>query len=114
MAIQTRFEAFDLSVELIAALRPQLAQLTQHDRDLTDQIKRAASSIPLNLQEGSRRVGRDRQHSFRIAAGSAAEVRAALAVAQAWGYADAQAFAQALALIDRILAMIWRLTHPRS
>ena len=107
-----RFEAFEVAVELIAELRGVVALIVQHDRDLADQIKRAASSIPLNLAEGSRRVGRDRGHCFRIASGSAAEVRAALAVAQAWGYVDAEAGAKATALLDRVLAMLWRLTHP--
>jgi four helix bundle protein len=58
-------------------------------------------------------LGRDRLHAFRIAAGSAAEARSALAVAQAWGYVSAETYAQANALADRLLAMLWRLTHPR-
>ena len=109
-----RFEAFEIAVELITQLRPLVALIAQQDRDLAEQIKRAGSSIPLNLAEGSRRVGRDRGHCFRIAAGSAAEVRAALAVAQGWGYVGADAGAQANALLDRVLAMSWRLTHPQS
>lgn len=107
-----KFEAFEIAVELIAALRPLVTTIAQQDKDLADQIKRAASSIPLNLAEGRKRVGRDRGHCFRIASGSAAEVRAALAVAQAWGYVDAEVGAQARALLDRELAMLWRLTHP--
>ena len=39
-----------------------------------------------NRGEGSRRVGRDRPNLYRIAAGSAEEVRVALWVARAWGY----------------------------
>jgi hypothetical protein len=36
--------------------------------------------------EGSQRTGRDRFHLYRVAAGSAAEVRTALALATTWGY----------------------------
>src|SRR4051812_20843998 len=46
-----RFEAFEIAVELITQLRPLVALIAQHDRDLAEQIKRAGSSIPLNLAE---------------------------------------------------------------
>ena len=107
------FETFDIAIEFITALKPAVAAIATHDRDLADQLKRAASSVPLNISEGARRVGRDRLHSFRIAAGSAAEARAALAVAQAWGYVNSETYSAASTLADRVLAMLWRLTHPR-
>jgi hypothetical protein len=49
--------------------------------------------------------------SFRIAAGSADEVRASLLVALAWGYCTPEVAAGALARVDRVLAMTYRLTH---
>jgi four helix bundle protein len=65
-------------------------------------VRRAASSAALNVAEGSKRAGKDRAHHYRIAAGSAAEVRTAIAVGAAWGYLD-QARYQALeALLDRL------------
>ena len=106
-----RFEAYEVTLELAAVLRPVLDQLARWDRDLADQTRRAASSVVLNLAEGARRTGRDRLHFYRIAAGSAAEVRAALAVARAWGNLEPVAGVEAL--LDRVLAMLWRLTHGR-
>ncbi|HEV8325537.1 MAG TPA: hypothetical protein VG389_28270 [Myxococcota bacterium] len=61
--------------------------------------------------EGRRRAGKDRLQSYRIAAGSADEVRAALLVAAAWGWLPEPALAAPLALLDRLLALTWRLTH---
>ncbi|MGA7741678.1 MAG: four helix bundle protein, partial [Polyangia bacterium] len=85
----------------------------RRDPDLCRQIRRAASSVAMCLAEGSQRTGRDRFHLYRVAAGSAAEVRTALALATTWGYvAQAQA-APAYALLDRIVAILWRLTHPK-
>jgi four helix bundle protein len=107
------FDALTIALELIAALREPLTTIRRADRDLAEQLRRAASSVALNISEARRREGRDRSHLFRVAAGSAAEARAALDVACAWGYVDNAAMARARSLMDRELAMLWRLTHPR-
>ncbi len=106
------FHVHGAALGLVAALRPALEELMKSDRSLADQLRRAASSVVLNIAEGNQRTGKDRLHFFRIAAGSAAEVRAALEVARAWGsIADSSA---AEAELDRVLAMLWRLTHRRG
>ncbi|MGK5082971.1 four helix bundle protein [Bdellovibrionota bacterium FG-1] len=109
-----RFQAYDVSLSLIPMLRPLVSAIAFHDRSLADQIRRAGSSVPLNISEGARRQGKDRLHAYRIAAGSAAEVRAALSVAHGWGYVDATQAQQADAVLDRILALLWRLTHAKA
>ncbi|MFT3914565.1 MAG: four helix bundle protein [Anaeromyxobacteraceae bacterium] len=108
------FIAYDVALTVIASLRDLRVALARRDDSLADQLSRAASSIPLNLAEGNRRVGKDRLHSFRIAAGSADEVRAALHVALAWGYVSAADAEPALRACDRLLGMLWRLTAPRA
>ena len=105
------FHAYDAALGLVTALRPVLEELKTGDRALADQLRRAASSVALNLAEGNRRSGMDRMQFFRIAAGSAAEVKAALDVARAWGMVEA--VAEVDRELDRVLAMAWRLTHPR-
>jgi four helix bundle protein len=105
------FDAFTVAIEMVTSLRDPLERIRRHDRDLADQIRRAASSVALNVSEGARRDGRDRAHLYRVAAGSAAEVRAALDVAAAWAYVDSAALARARDLLDRELAILWRLTH---
>jgi len=52
-------------------------------------------------------------HFFRIAAGSAAEVRAVLEVAIAWRYIEESSAADALRHVDRELGLLWGLTHRR-
>ena len=106
------FDALDVSLQLIRSLRSPVEKIQAHDSALAIQIRKAASSISLNLGEGRRRVGRDRTHHFRISAGSAGEVKAALLVAHAWGWIDDDAhMTDALALVERVAAMCWRLTH---
>jgi four helix bundle protein len=108
-----RFEAYEVALELAAALGPLIAAIAQRDSSLSCQLRRATASVPLCLAEGARRSGKDRLHLYRVAAGSAAEVRAALALARAWTFAPPARLATAEALLDRVLAMLWRLTHPR-
>ena len=105
------FDAFDVALEMVRSLRQPLAAITERDPALAQQLRRAAASVPLNLSEGRRRTGRDRIHLWRIAAGSADEVVASLRVAEAFGHLDPAATAPTLALCDRVLAMLWRLTH---
>ena len=71
----------------------------------------AASSIASNLAEGNRRVGKDRLHFFRIAAGSADETQTQLRIALAWGWVGARDIDQTLGLVDQELAILYRLTH---
>jgi four helix bundle protein len=79
-----RFDAYEVSLELIGELKGIVGRVKVRDGDLARQMRRAASSVALNLREGLRRAGGDRLHCWRIAAGSVDEVVAALEVAVAW------------------------------
>lgn len=105
------FDAFEVSLDLIRSLEETLATLDSRDPDLARQVRRAAASVSLNLSEGNRRIGKDRIHLWRVAAGSADEVSASLRVAEAFGYLRATSTEHSLSLCDRILAMTYRLTH---
>ncbi len=105
------FDALEISLQLIQALRAPAQKLQQIDRDETNQLRRAASSVAHNVSEGRRRAGKDRVHLWRVAAGSADEVRTSVRVALAWGWLEQDEVASALVLVDRVLAMLWKLTH---
>jgi four helix bundle protein len=92
----------------LAVLVPVIAR---QDSDLAKQLRRAASSVTLNLSEGLQRVGGDRLHVWRVAAGSNAEIKAALKTAIAWRYLDEPAVEAALAFHDRVTAMLFKMTH---
>ena len=105
------FDAYEVAVQIVKELRQPLERVDQHDRDLARQMRRAASSVVLNVGEGRRRQGKDRLHLWRVAAGSNAEVRAGLRVAVEWGYLDGTVMASVDGLLDREQAMLWRLTR---
>ena len=101
-----RFIAYELSLQLVRELGPIAAKVARHDKDLARQLRRAASSIALNLAEGSHSDAGNRRARFHTAAGSAKETQAALQVADAWQYVDAK---QALVLTDRVVAITYML-----
>jgi four helix bundle protein len=72
-------------------------------------LRRALSSIALNIAEGDRSEGGNRLSRFSTAAGSNAEARTALRVAVAWGYVFHEDIQDAEELLDRIAAMLHRL-----
>jgi four helix bundle protein len=99
-----------VALELVAALRPLVPRIQRRDRSLADQLRRAASSVVLNVCEANYSDPGNRRARFHTAAGSANETRGALRLARAWGYVGNEVRA-AEQLLDRVLAMLWKLSR---
>jgi four helix bundle protein len=79
---------YSIVVGVLRTLRPVIAQIETHDRDLARQLRRSASSIALNLSEGSGSRGGTRRERYQNALGSTRETSACLDVAEALGYVE--------------------------
>lgn len=101
---------YPVALNMVRSLRPLLDRLSTRDPNLADQLRRAATSVPLNLHEGAYSQGRNTRARFHTALGSAAEVRACLDVAEALGYVDA-VDAGLRDTLDRIIATLHRLSR---
>jgi four helix bundle protein len=103
------------AVNVMLAVVPELKVLTERiqirDRNLADQIRRAATSVGLNLEESRGSRDGNSLARARTALGSLREVRVGLAFAAAWGYVDAARVDAVDAQLDRVAAMTWRLIH---
>jgi four helix bundle protein len=111
MTKKTGFDAYDVAIELAHEMRTLVEKIRRFDKDLADQTRSACQSIGLNLAEGRRRTGGDRNHLFKVSLGSTGETQAALHQAEAWGYLREEETAKALELLDREKAMLWKLAH---
>ena len=109
--MDTKFVALDISRQMLRELRPIVAAIGRHDRDLKNQLQRAATSVHLNLGESRGRAGGDRRRCFEIAAGSAFEVEAALDAAEAWGWIDDPR--EARRIVRRMIGLLWGLRRTR-
>ncbi len=109
----TGLEVHRLAVK-VAAMALKLASTVPNRMSfLSDQLSRAACSVPLNLAEGHGRFGKDRMQHWRVAYGSAKEAGTALELLACGGLVDAEAAATVMAKLDSVRAMTWRLLHPR-
>lgn len=77
---------YPVLLELVRSLGPLVKQLERHDPDLAKQCRKALSSAPLNVAEGSYNRGKNRPARYHTALGSLREVLACFEVAAALGY----------------------------
>jgi four helix bundle protein len=108
------FQVGELSFELVEALVPLMPRIKQRDKALEDQLRRAASSISLNVGEAEFSDPGNRRARLFTAAGSAGETRNALRLAVAWRIVSAGEAERANALVRRILAILWRMTRGQT
>ena len=79
------FQVEELSFQAIEALRFLMPRIQRHDRSLADQLRRAATSVALNIAEGNHSDPGNRKARFFTAKGSASEAISALRAATSWG-----------------------------
>ena len=103
------FVAYDLSLQLVAALRTPLGHIRKRNADLAKQLDRAADSVHQNLAEAGGRYGDDRTRLFRYSYASLREVRGSLELAVIKGWIDDGERAHAIAF--RLGGLLYRLAR---
>ena len=99
------------ALETIALARPLVEAVNRRDRELGSQLRRALSSVALNLAEGWGSQGGNARLRYESARGSVYEARAALRVAVAWGYVSAESASSALETIDALGGRVFGLAR---
>lgn len=79
---------------------------------LTSQVRRAATSIPLNIAEGNRKISkRERAHFFERSAASLEEVHCCSLLAHDLKYFENDVFVQVDAQINRVSFLLTKLLN---
>jgi four helix bundle protein len=102
---------YTLAILLVQRLARYVREIERHDPDLARQMRRALTSVPLNLAEGMNARGKNRVARYDTALGSENEVIACLDVGEALGYIAVAPADRDLA--ERVRATLLRLVHPR-
>ncbi len=84
------------SLEVVELARPLIEAVYRRDRDLASQLRRAISSVALNLAEGFGCTGGSARARFETARGSLNEAQTGIRIAVAWRYVSQAAASELL------------------
>jgi len=105
-----RLDVYRRSIEFLALAVRVTGQMPRGQADLRDQLRRASTSIPLNIAEASGKTGvADRAHFHAIARGSAFECAAILDVLQLLGAATPHDVEHGKLLLTRVVSMLTKM-----
>ena len=100
---------YGVILEVVGGLRGVIGEIERKDPDLARQMRRAASSVALNVSEGMYSRGKNRGARYHTAMGSMRETLACVEVGVALGYVEGIDSAL-LNSINRIMATLTKLT----
>lgn len=107
-----RLDVFRVAIELVELVR-SLGSL-RGSASALDQLRRASTSVAVNIGEACGKRGADRRRYFGIARGSALESAAALRVLLALGLVRRKRFDEGRRLCERLYAMLTKLCQPKA
>src|SRR5438552_15490134 len=102
-----RLDVYRCAIDFLVLAVRVTARMPRGHADLRDQLRRASSSIPLNIAEACGKTSNvDRAHFHAIARGSALECAAILDVLLRFGVIAPADLETGKALVSRIVAML--------
>ena len=105
-----RLDVYRCSVEFLAFAHTFSGRVPRGNASMVDQLKRAATSIPLNIGEASGRTGNaDAARAYAIARGSAMECAAVLDAMLTLKIVPAETHSHGMHLIERVVCMLTKL-----
>jgi four helix bundle protein len=99
---------YSVVLEVVKGVAPVAKEIERKDPDLARQMRRACSSVALNVSEGMYSRGKNRGARYHTAMGSMRETLSCIEVGRAMGYVDA-VDAGLLGRIDHVLGTLYKL-----
>jgi four helix bundle protein len=104
-----RLDVYQCAVQFLALAAALAQRAPRGYSSLSDQLRRAALSVPLNIAEGSGKADRDAARFYAIARGSALECAAILDALEALGGVDPGELHASRELLERVVSMLTKL-----
>ena len=105
-----KLDVYRCAIEFLAVACDLTEQASRGNGPIFDQLRRAATSIPLNIAEAAGPTGNaDTARCYAIARGSAMECAAILDTLKVLQQADAEYYPRGIELLERIVAMLTKL-----
>jgi len=120
MHTERSYEILEQALSVVSLASPLVAAIQRKDRDaeewskdhdLASQVRRALSSVGLNLAEAFGTAAGNGRLRFETARGSLYEAQAGIRIAVAWGYFTQQQAEAALAAMDALGGRIYGLAR---
>jgi four helix bundle protein len=103
-------DVYRRSIEFLALSTRLIDGVPRGHAALSDQLRRAAMSVPLNVAEAEGRTGdADKARTYAIARGSAMECAAILDVYQTLGLVEDETYRRGNELLSRVVAMLTKM-----
>ena len=107
-----KLDVYRCAIDFLALSIELPADLPKGHSALSDQLRRAALSVPLNIAEAAGRVSdADVARHYGIARGSAMECAAIVDVLQVLGAIDRPRNTSGLELLERVVSMLTKLAR---
>jgi len=103
----------DMLVEMVRMVHQLAGKVAQHDRDMAQQMKRAATSAALNASEGVHAKAGKRRSRLEDAVNSARETMMALKLAGACEHLQPAEVAAATREVEAVIRVLWTLAYRR-
>jgi len=101
-----KLDVYRCAIEFLGLASPLSEHVPKGYAALGDQLRRASTSIPLNLAEGTGKFDKDARRFYAIARGSALECAAIIDTFQVLSFINTDNYNKAQTLLDRIVAML--------
>ena len=110
MFCHEKLEVYQKSVEFLKEVISVIRLLPNGNSDIVNQLRRAATSISLNIAEGAGKTGvADKKRYYSIARGSTLECAAIFDLLKAWNLVDQSVLKTPTSLLSSLAAMLSKL-----
>ena len=106
-----RYDVLEEAIGVVQLAKPLVAIIGRKDRDLASQVRRAVSSVTLNLGEAFGNAGGNSRLRFETARGSLYEAQVGIRTAIAWGHFGPEQCREILAAMEALGARVYGLAR---